>query len=93
MFLVQALTKVPTNVQHFAELGVYKQMRKKEKEMVMFPHLPHQVASFPLVSDAHPESESLQPRLSVEIIKFHLRDENWGWIHIDFTRIWIQLFK
>ena len=47
---MQALTKVPTNVQHFAELGVYKQMRKKEKEM--FPHLPHQVTSFPLVSSA-----------------------------------------
>ena len=46
----QALSKVPTNVQHFAELGVYKQIRKKlppgDKEL--FPHLPRQ--SFQLVS-------------------------------------------
>merc|ERR1719402_814404 len=47
-----ALSKVPTNVAHFAELGVYKQMRKKlpgtEKEM--FPHLPRQ--TYPLDEDA-----------------------------------------
>ena len=45
----QALTKVPTNVQHFADMGVYKQLKKKAahaaaaagagKDM-MFPHLP-----------------------------------------------------
>lgn len=46
-----ALSKVPTNVQHFAELGVYKQIRKKlppgDKEL--FPHLPRQ--SFQLDDD------------------------------------------
>ena len=38
----QALNKVPTNVQHFADLGVYKQLKKKThlaKEAI-FPHLP-----------------------------------------------------
>jgi len=46
-----ALSKVPTNVAHFAELGVYKQMRKKipGSEKDMFPHLPRQ--SFPLEDD------------------------------------------
>ena len=50
---VQALSKVPTNVQHFAELGVYKQMRKKEEKDMkeMFPHLPRNLATFKLVSD------------------------------------------
>jgi len=40
-----ALSKVPSNVQHFAELGVYKQMRKKlpvTPEKDIFPHLPRQ---------------------------------------------------
>jgi len=39
-----AISKVPTNVQHFAELGVYKQMRKKlpNGEKDLFPHLPRQ---------------------------------------------------
>ena len=46
---MQALSKVPTNVQHFAELGVYKQMKKKE-EKEMFPHLPRNLATFKLVS-------------------------------------------
>ena len=47
--LLQALSKVPTNVAHFAELGVYKQMRKKlpGTEKDMFPHLPRQ--TYPLV--------------------------------------------
>ena len=47
----QALSKVPTNVQHFAELGVYKQMRKKlpNGEKDLFPHLPRQ--PFPLVRE------------------------------------------
>ena len=47
---MQALSKVPTNVAHFAELGVYKQMRKKlpGTEKDMFPHLPRQ--SYPLVT-------------------------------------------
>ena len=47
--LMQALSKVPTNVAHFAELGVYKQMRKKlpGTEKDMFPHLPRQ--TYPLV--------------------------------------------
>jgi len=46
-----ALSKVPTNVQHFAELGVYKQMRKKlpNGEKDLFPHLPRQ--PFPLDDD------------------------------------------
>jgi len=36
------LTKVPTNVQHFADLGVYKQLKKKTHltKDVLFPHLP-----------------------------------------------------
>jgi len=39
-----ALSKVPTNVQHFAELGVYKQIRKKlpTGDKDIFPHLPRQ---------------------------------------------------
>merc|ERR1719474_2358949 len=47
-----ALSKVPTNVAHFAELGVYKQMRKKlpGTEKDMFPHLPRQ--TYPLDEDA-----------------------------------------
>jgi len=47
-----ALSKVPTNVAHFAELGVYKQMRKKlpGTEKDMFPHLPRQ--SYPLDEDS-----------------------------------------
>merc|ERR1711981_1133904 len=47
----QALTKVPTNVQHFADLGVYEQMRKKlpNGEKNLFPHLPRQ--PFPLDDD------------------------------------------
>ena len=51
---LQALSKVPTNVAHFAELGVYKQMRKKlpGTEKDMFPHLPRQ--SYPLVSQTQP---------------------------------------
>ena len=38
----QALTKVPTNVQHFADMGVYKQLKKKTHltKEVLFPHLP-----------------------------------------------------
>merc|ERR1711902_459403 len=38
----QALTKVPTNVQHFADLGVYKQLKKKTHltKDGLFPHLP-----------------------------------------------------
>jgi len=38
----QALTKVPTNVQHFADLGVYKHLKKKTHltKDVLFPHLP-----------------------------------------------------
>lgn len=39
----QALSKVPTNVQHFADLGVYKQLKKKTHlagKDAMFPHLP-----------------------------------------------------
>ena len=52
----QALTKVPTNVQHFADMGVYKQLKKKAaaahaqaaaaaaaqggKPDNLFPHLP-----------------------------------------------------
>merc|ERR1719412_2965767 len=52
----QALTKVPTNVQHFADMGVYKQLKKKAAEAHaqaaaaaaaqggkpdnLFPHLP-----------------------------------------------------
>ena len=50
MFLSQALSKVPTNVQHFAELGVYKQIRKKlpPGDKDIFPHLPRQ--TFQLVS-------------------------------------------
>jgi len=41
-FLQQALTKVPTNVQHFADLGVYKQLKKKTHltKDGLFPHLP-----------------------------------------------------
>jgi hypothetical protein len=33
---------VPTNVQHFADLGVYKQLKKKTHltKDVLFPHLP-----------------------------------------------------
>ena len=40
--LQQALTKVPTNVQHFADLGVYKQLKKKTHltKDGLFPHLP-----------------------------------------------------
>jgi len=40
--LQQALTKVPTNVQHFADLGVYKHLKKKTHltKDVLFPHLP-----------------------------------------------------
>jgi hypothetical protein len=51
MVLFQALSKVPNNVAHFAELGVYKQMRKKlpGTEKDMFPHLPR--PSYPLVGD------------------------------------------
>jgi len=46
-----ALSKVPTNVQHFAELGVYKQIRKKlpTGDKDIFPHLPRQ--SFQLDDD------------------------------------------
>lgn len=42
MRLQQALTKVPTNVQHFADLGVYKQLKKKTHlaKDALFPHLP-----------------------------------------------------
>ncbi len=38
----QALSKVPSNVQHFADLGVYKQLKKKTHlaKDAMFPHLP-----------------------------------------------------
>jgi hypothetical protein len=38
----QALTKVPTNVQHFADMGVYKQLKKKTHltKDGLFPHLP-----------------------------------------------------
>ncbi len=38
----QALTKVPTNVQHFADMGVYKQLKKKTHlaKDALFPHLP-----------------------------------------------------
>ena len=45
MFLQQALTKVPTNVQHFADLGVYKHLKKKTHltKEVLFPHLPAHV--------------------------------------------------
>merc|ERR1712223_145786 len=45
----QALTKVPTNVQHFADLGVYKQLKKKTHltKDGLFPHLP-----------GHPESDA-----------------------------------
>ena len=41
-FSQQALTKVPTNVQHFADMGVYKQLKKKTHltKEVLFPHLP-----------------------------------------------------
>ena len=48
-YCFQALSKVPTNVQHFAELGVYKQIRKKlpTGDKDIFPHLPRQ--SFQLV--------------------------------------------
>ena len=40
----QALTKVPTNVQHFADMGVYKQLKKKTHlaKDAIFPHLPGQ---------------------------------------------------
>ncbi len=40
----QALAKVPTNVQHFADLGVYKQLKKKTHlaREALFPHLPGQ---------------------------------------------------
>ena len=40
----QALSKVPTNVQHFADLGVYKQLKKKTHlaKDALFPHLPPQ---------------------------------------------------
>lgn len=42
----QALTKVPTNVQHFADMGVYKQLKKKTHlaKDAIFPHLPGQPA-------------------------------------------------
>ncbi len=42
IILQQALTKVPTNVQHFADLGVYKQLKKKTHltKDGLFPHLP-----------------------------------------------------
>ena len=45
MLLQQALTKVPTNVQHFADLGVYKHLKKKTHltKDVLFPHLPAHV--------------------------------------------------
>merc|ERR1712020_353925 len=45
----QALTKVPTNVQHFADLGVYKQLKKKTHltKDGLFPHLP-----------GHPEADT-----------------------------------
>jgi len=45
----QALTKVPTNVQHFADLGVYKQLKKKTHltKDGLFPHLP-----------GHPEADA-----------------------------------
>jgi len=45
----QALTKVPTNVQHFADLGVYKQLKKKTHltKDGLFPHLP-----------GHPETDT-----------------------------------
>ena len=48
-FIFQALTKVPTNVQHFADLGVYKQLKKKTHltKDGLFPHLP-----------GHPEADS-----------------------------------
>ena len=47
--LQQALTKVPTNVQHFADLGVYKQLKKKTHltKDGLFPHLP-----------GHPEADA-----------------------------------
>ncbi len=36
-----ALTKVPSNVQHFADMGVYKQLKKKTHlaKDAIFPHL------------------------------------------------------
>lgn len=43
-----ALSKIPTNVQHFAELGVYKQVKKKmpqQGDKYLFPHLPLEVAT------------------------------------------------
>ena len=53
-FIFQALTKVPTNVQHFADLGVYKQLKKKTHltKDGLFPHLP-----------GHPEADSRKVRI------------------------------
>ena len=38
---------MPTNVQHFADMGVYKQLKKKTHltKEVLFPHLPGVVAT------------------------------------------------
>ncbi|XP_040578200.1 uncharacterized protein [Lepeophtheirus salmonis] len=38
----QSLSKVPSNVQHFADMGVYKQLKKKSHltKEIIFPHLP-----------------------------------------------------
>ena len=68
--LQQALTKVPTNVQHFADLGVYKQLKKKTHltKDGLFPHLP-----------GHPEADarkvkniSFSKHLIPSVTKFHL---------------------
>ncbi|TRY80372.1 hypothetical protein TCAL_09886 [Tigriopus californicus] len=68
----QALTKVPSNVQHFADMGVYKQLKKKThlaKDNI-FPHLPSTEAevfkastnnNFPSVVDLQQKLYPKQP--------------------------------
>ena len=56
--LQQALTKVPTNVQHFADLGVYKQLKKKTHltKDGLFPHLP-----------GHPETDTRKVKIKMSL--------------------------